>query len=117
MYLDYFSLRAKPFQLLPDPGFLFPSVAHKRALAYLEYGPATRVPAQIRRPTFLELYDRPKLMAAEYWYQKTGTTRASDLHDKSMCYCSRCVRQRAEAEKLQNGAQNEVNTDSQFYEA
>ncbi|EKG5865257.1 radical SAM protein [Salmonella enterica subsp. enterica serovar Newport] len=58
-----------------------------------------------------------KLMAAEYWYQKTGTTRASDLHDKSMCYCSRCVRQRAEAEKLQNGAQNEVNTDSQFYEA
>ncbi|EJT5726366.1 radical SAM protein [Escherichia coli] len=58
-----------------------------------------------------------KLMAAEYWYQKTGTARASDLHDKSMCYCSRCVRQRAEAEKLQNGAQNEVNTDSQFYEA
>lgn len=58
-----------------------------------------------------------KLMAAEYWYQKTGTTRASDLHDKSMCYCSRCVRQRAEEEKLQNGAQNEVNTDSQFYEA
>ena len=58
-----------------------------------------------------------KLMAAEYWYQKTGTTRASDLHDKSMCYCTRCVRQRAEAEKLQNGAQNEVNTDSQFYEA
>lgn len=58
-----------------------------------------------------------KLMAAEYWYQKTGTTRASDLHDKSMCYCSRCVRQRAEAEKLQNGVQNEVNTDSQFYEA
>lgn len=58
-----------------------------------------------------------KLMAAEYWYQKTGTTRASDLHDKSMCYCSRCARQRAEAEKLQNGAQNEVNTDSQFYEA
>lgn len=58
-----------------------------------------------------------KLMAAEYWYQKTGTTRASDLHDKSMCYCSRCVRQRAEAEKLQNGAQNEVNTNSQFYEA
>ena len=58
-----------------------------------------------------------KLMAAEYWYQKTGTTRASDLHDKSMCYCSRCVRHRAEAENLQNGAQNEVNTDSQFYEA
>lgn len=58
-----------------------------------------------------------KLMAAEYWYQKTGTTRATDLHDKSMCYCSRCVRQREEAKKLSNGAQHEVDTDSQFYEA
>lgn len=35
-------------------------------LAYLEYGPGTRVPAQISRPTFPELYDRPKLMAAEF---------------------------------------------------
>ena len=38
MYLEYFSLQKKPFQLLSDPGFLFPSVAHKKALAYLEYG-------------------------------------------------------------------------------
>lgn len=35
-------------------------------LAYLEYGPETRVPAQISRPTFPELYDRPKLMVAEF---------------------------------------------------
>jgi hypothetical protein len=35
-------------------------------LAYLEYGPATRVPAQIRRPTFPELYDRSKLIVAEF---------------------------------------------------
>lgn len=38
MYENYFSLHKKPFQLLSDPGFLFPSAAHKRALAYLEYG-------------------------------------------------------------------------------
>lgn len=33
---------------------------------YLEYGTGTRVPNQIRRPTFPELYDRPKLMVAEF---------------------------------------------------
>ncbi|MBI1889425.1 MAG: N-6 DNA methylase [Burkholderiales bacterium] len=33
---------------------------------YLEYGSGTRVPAQVRRPTFPELYDRPKLMVAEF---------------------------------------------------
>jgi type I restriction enzyme M protein len=33
---------------------------------YLEYGTGTRVPSQIRRPTFPELYDRPKLMVAEF---------------------------------------------------
>ncbi len=35
-------------------------------LAHLEYGSETRVPSQIRRPTFPELYDRPKLMVAEF---------------------------------------------------
>ncbi len=38
MYLQHFALRVKPFELLPDPGFLFPSAAHRKALAYLEYG-------------------------------------------------------------------------------
>ncbi len=38
MYLGYFNFHTKPFELLPDPGFLFPSPAHKKALAYLEYG-------------------------------------------------------------------------------
>ncbi|MDH2917758.1 MAG: N-6 DNA methylase [Sideroxydans sp.] len=33
---------------------------------YLEYGSGTRVPEQIRRPTFPELYDRPKFMVAEF---------------------------------------------------
>ncbi len=38
MYLDHFKLRVKPFELLPDPEFLFPSAVHRKALAYLEYG-------------------------------------------------------------------------------
>lgn len=38
MYRQYFSLNAKPFELLPDPAFLFPGSAHTKALLYLEYG-------------------------------------------------------------------------------
>ena len=38
MYLGFFGFHTKPFALLPDPGFLFPSPVHKKALAYLEYG-------------------------------------------------------------------------------
>jgi type II secretory pathway predicted ATPase ExeA len=38
MYADFYNFRAKPFQLTPDPRFLFPSGGHKRALSYLLYG-------------------------------------------------------------------------------
>lgn len=38
MYESYFRFSGKPFQLNPDPGFLFASRGHKRAMAYLEYG-------------------------------------------------------------------------------
>lgn len=38
MYIDYYGLSAKPFQLSPDPRFFFGSRAHSRALAYLRYG-------------------------------------------------------------------------------
>lgn len=38
MYRHYFSLNTKPFELLPDPAFLFPGSVHKKALLYLEYG-------------------------------------------------------------------------------
>lgn len=38
MYTEYFQLRTKPFELLPNPDFLYPSKAHKKAIAYLEYG-------------------------------------------------------------------------------
>src|SRR5213079_2929904 len=37
-----------------------------KRVRYLEYGDETRVPSQVRRPTFPELYDRPKLMVGEF---------------------------------------------------
>jgi putative secretion ATPase (PEP-CTERM system associated) len=38
MYCKYFGLEKKPFELLPNPEFLYPSLTHKKALNYLEYG-------------------------------------------------------------------------------
>jgi general secretion pathway protein A len=38
VYEHHFELRAKPFQLNPDPEFYFGSRGHKRAMAYLMYG-------------------------------------------------------------------------------
>ncbi len=38
MYLSHYSLRAKPFQLSPDPRFLWLGEQYKEALAALEYG-------------------------------------------------------------------------------
>jgi general secretion pathway protein A len=38
MYEDFYRLAGRPFQLSPDPGFLYQSRVHKRAYAYLEYG-------------------------------------------------------------------------------
>ena len=38
MYEDYYQFKAKPFQLSPDPNFLFRSHGHRRAMAYLLYG-------------------------------------------------------------------------------
>ncbi|MDO9190267.1 MAG: XrtA-associated ATPase, partial [Sulfurimicrobium sp.] len=38
MYEQFYGLKAKPFQLKPDPNFFFGSKGHKRAMAYLEYG-------------------------------------------------------------------------------
>ena len=58
-----------------------------------------------------------KLMVAEYWKQKMGTTSAKAFHDTSMCYCPRCVRERAQKEKLLREAKDETNSDQQYYEA
>lgn len=38
MYETFYHLRAKPFQLSPDPNFFYGSKGHKRAMSYLEYG-------------------------------------------------------------------------------
>jgi len=38
MYQDFYKFKAKPFQLSPDPNFLFNSHGHRRAMAYLLYG-------------------------------------------------------------------------------
>jgi general secretion pathway protein A len=38
MYLSFYNLTKKPFQLNPDPEFFFNSPVHKRGLAYLRYG-------------------------------------------------------------------------------
>jgi len=38
MYEEFFKLKLKPFELLPNPEFLFLSRSHKKALAYLDYG-------------------------------------------------------------------------------
>jgi general secretion pathway protein A len=42
MYESYFNLRAKPFELLPNPAFIFLSKSHKRAITYLDYGIRSR---------------------------------------------------------------------------
>lgn len=38
MYASFFGFKCKPFQLTPDPEFLFMSRVHRRALTYLNYG-------------------------------------------------------------------------------
>jgi general secretion pathway protein A len=38
MYESYFQLKASPFRLSPDPGFLYLGEVHRQALDFLEYG-------------------------------------------------------------------------------
>jgi len=38
MYETFYGFRSKPFTLLPDPEFLYPSKKHRMALTLLEYG-------------------------------------------------------------------------------
>lgn len=42
MYLDHFGFTAKPFELLPNPAFLYMSRTHTKALTYLRYGISER---------------------------------------------------------------------------
>lgn len=43
MYETYFGLNTKPFELVPNPLFLFNSHSHKKAISYLQYGLQERV--------------------------------------------------------------------------
>ena len=38
MYTDFFKLQVKPFELVPNPAFLYQSRSHKKALNFLKYG-------------------------------------------------------------------------------
>ena len=38
MYETFYGLREKPFQIVPDPSYLYRSEKHENALSYLEYG-------------------------------------------------------------------------------
>jgi putative secretion ATPase (PEP-CTERM system associated) len=38
MYEKHFSFKYKPFELIPNPDFLFLSDSHKKAITYLDYG-------------------------------------------------------------------------------
>lgn len=38
MYEKFFNLRTKPFELVPNPDFLYMSRSHKKAMTYLDYG-------------------------------------------------------------------------------
>lgn len=38
MYESFFNLRNKPFDLLPDPRFIYLSKSYKKAMTYLDYG-------------------------------------------------------------------------------
>ena len=38
MYTDFYGFREKPFNIVPDPGYLYLSPKHRTALTYLQYG-------------------------------------------------------------------------------
>ena len=38
IYLQHFALKREPFSIVPDPGFLYPSIFHRQAVAHLKYG-------------------------------------------------------------------------------
>src|SRR4029078_7908751 len=38
MYEAFFNLRKKPFELVPDPSFIYLSRSHRKAITYLDYG-------------------------------------------------------------------------------
>jgi type II secretory pathway predicted ATPase ExeA len=47
LYTDQFDLAERPFNLLPDPDFIFWTPMHRRAYSILEYGILTRAPITV----------------------------------------------------------------------
>ena len=47
MYLDFFGLQALPFELTPDPKYLYLAPGHREALANLRYGLSTAKPVTV----------------------------------------------------------------------
>ena len=43
MYTAFYGFRQKPFNLVPDPSFLYLSPKHRMALAHLRYGLMDRI--------------------------------------------------------------------------
>ncbi len=43
MYRSFYNLKCKPFDLIPNPEFMFLSKTHKKAITYLDYGIRERV--------------------------------------------------------------------------
>ena len=43
MYKSYFRLKKKPFELVPNPDFLYLSATHRKAMTYINYGMMERV--------------------------------------------------------------------------
>ena len=43
MYEKFYGFREKPFQIVPNPAYLYKSPKHEAALTYLEYGVAENV--------------------------------------------------------------------------
>ena len=47
LYTEQFHLTERPFNLLPDPDFIFWTPMHRRAYSILEYGILTRAPITV----------------------------------------------------------------------
>src|SRR3954466_3426312 len=47
MYQRFYGLRELPFELTPNPGYLFLSARHREALSNLEYGLSTAKPITV----------------------------------------------------------------------
>ena len=62
MYESFFGFKEKPFNLTPDPRYLYPSPSHREALAQLVYGIQEKrgfmvitgeVEGRARRPSYI----------------------------------------------------------------